>query len=543
LSIADCRLSIGRPSAHQQSTIDNRQSKIPIVTIASQGQTVRVVHVNAAAAGLRIRPDQTLAEAKAMVPQLGTYDDDPEADRRQLESLAVWAQGLSPVVHIEGDDTLIVDITGCERLFGGQANLLQTAMEGLITQGFTVRGAAADTVGAAWALSHAHPQPTVIAESGRTAADLAPLPVWSLRIDDDVVAALASVGVETVGSLLHLPRSSLASRFGEGLLDRLDQALGDLPEVLTPYQPQTVLTSRMHFGATTADRSVLTEGVHWATERFCEQLARRVAGVRQAFVTFYCPVSPPSEEVGRLHTARTHAATLEVNLSQPTRSAKHLMKLMRVRLDELCLPTPAESLTVWAREIDPLDDRQGELFDTGAEDELKLGDLLDRLAVRLGSSAVVRPRLCSDYQPERAFDYVPVTGNGRNGQASPVRGGNSTHGPTSLSVPPSRGRKSAPRPVEGDAASMGLRPLRLSPNPIEIAAISVVPDGPPIAFRFEGVQHAIADSIGPERIETGWWRGPHVQRDYYRVTTTHGRRYWIFRDHGAGRWFLHGWFA
>jgi protein ImuB len=89
---------------------------------------------------------------------------------------------------------------------------------------------------------------------------------------------------------------------------------------------------------------------------------------------------------------------------------------------------------------------------------------------------------------------------------------------------------------------MGLRPLRLSPNPIAIAVISLVPDGPPIAFRFAGVQHAIADSIGPERIETGWWRGPHVQRDYYRVTTSAGRRYWLFRDRGVGRWFLHGWF-
>ena len=515
LPISDCRLSINRTQPNRQLAIDNWQSSVPIVTIASQGQTVRVVHVNSAAAALRIRPGQTLAEAKAMVPQLGTYDDDPEADRRQLESLAVWAQCLSPVVHIEGDDTLIVDITGCERLFGGQANLLQTAMEGLITQGFTVRGATADTVGAAWALAHAHPEPTVIAESGRTAADLAPLPVWSLRIDDDVVAALASVGVETVGSLLHLPRSSLASRFGEGLLDRLDQALGDLLEVLTPYQPQTVLTSRIHFGAVTADRSVLTEGVHRATERFCEQLARRVAGVRQAFVTFYCPASPTSEELGRLRTARTHAVTLEINLSQPTRSAKHLMKLMRVRLDELCLPTAVESLMVWTREIDPLDDWQGELFDTGAEDERKLGDLLDRLAVRLGSSAVVRPRLCSDHQPERAFQYLPIVGDGQ---------------------------KPTARSAQTDAAPPGPRPLRLSPNPIEIAAISVVPDGPPIAFRFAGVQHAVADSVGPERIETGWWRGPHVQRDYYRVTTTHGRRYWLFRDRGVGRWFLHGWF-
>jgi protein ImuB len=82
----------------------------------------------------------------------------------------------------------------------------------------------------------------------------------------------------------------------------------------------------------------------------------------------------------------------------------------------------------------------------------------------------------------------------------------------------------------------------LSPRPIEIAATTIVPEGPPIAFRLHGTQHGVARSVGPERIETGWWRGPHLKRDYYRVTTKDGRRCWLFRDRDTGRWFLHGWF-
>jgi len=77
---------------------------------------------------------------------------------------------------------------------------------------------------------------------------------------------------------------------------------------------------------------------------------------------------------------------------------------------------------------------------------------------------------------------------------------------------------------------------------MEIAATAVAPEGPPIAIRFHGTQHALATCVGPERIETGWWRGPHIQRDYYRMTTQDGRRGWIFRDRATGRWFLHGWF-
>ena len=73
-------------------------------------------------------------------------------------------------------------------------------------------------------------------------------------------------------------------------------------------------------------------------------------------------------------------------------------------------------------------------------------------------------------------------------------------------------------------------------------ATAVVPDGPPIAFRFRGSQHTVAESVGPERIETGWWRGPHLKRDYYRVTTKKGQRFWLFRQRDTRRWFLHGWF-
>jgi hypothetical protein len=86
------------------------------------------------------------------------------------------------------------------------------------------------------------------------------------------------------------------------------------------------------------------------------------------------------------------------------------------------------------------------------------------------------------------------------------------------------------------------RPLCLKPRPVPIEVISVVPDGPPVRFRWHGGEHVIENSWGPERIETGWWRGPHVKRDYYRVETAAGQRFWLFRQTGTGKWFLHGTF-
>src|SRR5262249_30191376 len=86
------------------------------------------------------------------------------------------------------------------------------------------------------------------------------------------------------------------------------------------------------------------------------------------------------------------------------------------------------------------------------------------------------------------------------------------------------------------------RPLALRSSPQPIATTSVVPDGPPIRFEWDREQHVILNVWGPERIETGWWRGPQVRRDYYRVETTSGRRFWLFREAESQRWFLHGTF-
>ncbi len=68
-------------------------------------------------------------------------------------------------------------------------------------------------------------------------------------------------------------------------------------------------------------------------------------------------------------------------------------------------------------------------------------------------------------------------------------------------------------------------------------------DGSPQQFGWNGRKHFIERSWGPERIETGWWRGDDVRRDYYVVETTTGERYWLFQNLMDESWHLHGIFA
>ncbi len=215
---------------------------------------------------------------------------------------------------------------------------------------------------------------------------------------------------------------------------------------------------------------------------------------------------------------------------------------------------------LWAREVDLLDGWQEELFATDEADMRQLDDLVNRLTVRLGTQKVVRPELLSDHLPERAFRYAPCVDSTATSQRQSQ--------PEASADPPSLrrfvaaslthtlpdGRVSASKslrpcvpspsspPSRRRVVASSPRPLRLLQRPLEVAATAVVPEGPPVGFHFQGAQYTVTHSVGPERIETGWWRGPHLKRDYYRVTTDCGRRVWLFRNRDTGQWFLHGWF-
>ena len=118
----------------------------------------------------------------------------------------------------------------------------------------------------------------------------------------------------------------------------------------------------------------------------------------------------------------------------------------------------------------------------------------------------------ADAQPEYAYRYEPLAGKKRSF---------------------AKEQKPAKEP-----RALPTRPLLLEPRPIQLEVVAVAPEGPPMQFRWQGEQHRTRRSWGPERIQTGWWRGRYIRRDYYRVESDHGGHYWLFRSNG--KWFLHG---
>jgi protein ImuB len=457
----------------------------------------------------RIRPGVPVAEALAIDAHLHVEPYDAAQDMHALGRLAEWASKFSPIVALEARErrhSLLVDITGCAVCFGGEDKLLERAVRELREQEWNARVAIADTAGAAWGLAHYGDAP-FCTRPGETEAAVLPLPVAALRLPDEIVSCLAELGIERIGELMALPRSGLPARLGPVLLDRLDQALGRLPEVLVPHRPLPMVESTFSFEYASDERGAIDYALNQLIDCVCRMLEQRHVGARRVECLLYHEAARPSR--------------LEIELVRASRSARHLGMLFRARFERVAVDEPVCAVSLRVPVTVPLDGSQCEIFDADVvRDAGELARLVDELSNRLGREAVTHGQLVADAQPEYACRYEPAIQKG-------VRNLLWASGVADEQKVPD---------------TFCMRPLRLWTEPIGIPTTSVVPEGPPVRFRWAGNEYAITRSWGPERIETGWWRGQDVHRDYYLVETASGARFWIYRRRDDGQWFLHGCF-
>ena len=471
--------------------------------VANKGSKVTACCDRAYAHG--IRAGMVVAEALAMLPGLACVEEDVDADRRALIELAAWAQRYSPFVGLEdaiAPSCLFLDITGGADCFGGEEALVRKAYDEFNRNGWTVRIALADTIGAAWA----H-----VREEGRGMRDeddchsllaprpspLAPLPIAALRLSTATVALLTQLGIERIGQLMTLPRDQIAERFGAEVSLRLDQATGKVAEVIVPLHPQPDAAASWTFDDPVDRHEIVVKVLDILLERLQTVLEKRRRGVRLVECVFELEDAP--------------AQRFECSLSRPAQTASYLSGLVRTRLEQIRVAAPIRAMCVRAAVLERMPEEQPSFFEHEA-DEGALAQLLDSLASRLGRDVVTRARFVADPQPELACSFDSAL--------------------SEASLPRERGE-------EADESIFAHRPLRILPR---AAAIQVVALGMPQRFQHAGADHLVVRCQGPERIETGWWRGDDVQRDYFLVETAQGTRWWIFQRLQDGHWFLHGCF-
>lgn len=459
-------------------------------------------------------------------------------DREALQRLAAGCDPFSPAVGVEAaepPECLLLDVTGLGPLFQGEAVLAEHVRREFVRRGWQVRLALADTIGAAWALAHVSggeqdgDARSQVVPPGENLSALAPLPVEALRLSADCLRTLRDLGLRHIGQLLAFSRASLAARFGPELLLRLDQATGEVAEVIPVHHPPPAARVEWTFESPT-DRP---EMLHGALERQLVRLIDQLSPRRQGAQSLLC----------RLRGQTGRAAEVSIDLFRPCASSRHLGELVWMRLksagQKIAEPIAVLSLAVTATA--PLAEHQQELFGESSSENgsRQLALLVDRLSNRLGRAAVARPRLLPEAQPEFAWRYEALIG----GASRPVKAARSKKQRRAANSERTPCR-SAGRPEDGPSRFQPggclSRPLSLASQPGPLQVMSVAPDGPPLVFFHAGTEHRIHRAWGPERIHTGWWRGRGVRRDYYRVETTAGRWFWLFRQLTDGRWFLHG---
>lgn len=483
----------------------------PVALTFAQAGGQRLYAVNPAAVAAGLRPGLTLADARALLPELATRPAAPAADARALAALADWCQRYSPWRATDGSDGLLLGTTGAAHLFGGEAGLLADLAARLARLGLTARLALADGALAAQALArHGAGSSTLVAPGGNPDA-LAPLPVAALGLEPAAARELARLGLRRIADLVALPAASLASRFGRAVPGRLAAALAGGGPPLSPRQPVPVLVRRLAFAEPIARPEDVAAATRLLLDPLCQDLAAQGLGARRLELCLYL--------------SDGQALRFAVGLAAASRDAGHAMRLLAGRLAGLDAGFGADLLTLAVTASEPLDAAQLALAGqaTRHADGPALAELIDRLAARLGEDKLGRFAARQSHLPERAVAVVPPLDTGA----------------------PADWPATAPRPV------------CLLPQPEQIEAVAEIPDGPPALFRWRGRLQRVARADGPERLAPEWWRAggrPEADalaagtRDYYRVEATGGERYWLFRQglYGTGAapgWFLHGLFA
>jgi len=492
--------------------LNARADSPPLAVTDVENNAVRIVAHEAYAARFSIFRGQALSDARALVPDLECHTRDRAAERSLLGSLAAWCERYTPLVALDGEDALFMDVTGCTHLFGGEASFVADVETRITAQGFTVRVCLADTAGAAWAMAR-HGTGRIIARDQHIQA-ISSLPLAALRLDTSVVASLGRVGFKTIGCIADLPRAPLTARFGRHLLDRLDQASGRQDEIISPLMPVAELASEKRFAEPIVHEDDIKRCIGILAGNIIALLERRDLGVRTCEVKLF-------RVDGEVQSLGVHAAN-------PLRDPDRIAGLFHERLGRLHSDLDAgfgfDIVRLNILQADPFNGDQHDLVERKDTGE-RYAALIDRLGARLGTNRVLQFSFADTHIPERRFALVPVSG--RDGKTDPDQ-------------------VALPRPSRAPT-----RPLVLLERPEPIDAIAQVPDSPPSRFRWRKVVYEIARSEGPERIACEWWRDGRasLSRDYFRVEDTQGYRFWLFRyglyDRETTRpnWYMHGLFA
>ncbi|MEO1025907.1 MAG: DUF6504 family protein [Pseudomonadota bacterium] len=522
----------------------------PFAVVGEQQNAQVLVSLSAEAEAAGLTRGQPLRDAHAMCPDLQTKLQNRQLDQAFLTVLRRWAGKFSPWVSEEAPDALVIDLTGCAHLFGGEAALISVIEADCADLGLSVSAGVADTVGAAWALARyagagraggrsgddiaqearatrsraakrrhwekGGPAPDVVAAKasaariagvGQTRTALAGLPVAALRLPPETLETLGRLGLRQISDLAGQPRAALARRFGRVLVQRLDQALGIEPEPVSPARAPDHFAVRLTLPEPIGQGEDILAALDRLLPPLGDKLTKAGRGVRR--IRMEC------------HRSDHTMCAIEAGLARPSAHPDRIRPLLMMKLDDIDPGFGIDMIRLDAVVTEPVHAHQHRGHAEAASDGVArlagssaMDDLLGRLGARIGLEAITRLHPADSHIPEKTSKHLAAAWS-----------------EPSTAWPRPRG----PRPIEL------WRP--------EIVQADETPHLP-ARFRWRGRVLETRTGTGPERIAPEWWLDEpdwrNGVRDYWRVTTRTGERLWLYYAHGGALspgWFCHGSFC
>ena len=446
----------------------------------------------ARAAGIRLGMKR--GGVLTLSPETAMHERDMGREEAAQREVGVALMRFSPEVALLDEATVVVEVGASLRLFGGLLALCREAKAVLATLGLSARISAAPTGQGAWLLAKYGNRRVLKLASLEQRLSVLPMDaVPEIRRFADWFSGL---GCETIADVRRLPRAGLQRRCGEHLLDSLDRAFGTAPELFDWLELPPTFSARIEM----PDRLEHADGAVFGAHRLIVQLCGWLCAKQLALTAIRLLLE---HERGRNAIEPT---TIDIALGEPTWREEHLVRLLKERLHRIELSAPVIALRLEASKVESAAPASDTLFPEPGGSKEDHARLLELLVARLGEEHVLRPAPSADHRPEIANRWVPVT-----------------------------------QQAKLQELPQGLpRPTWMLDNPVRLLMRQHRPFyGSPLRMVSPG-----------ERIESGWFDGELVTRDYFVAQADDQSCYWIYRERVSSRdaeeeprWFLHGLFG
>jgi protein ImuB len=514
------------------AALQSQAGGAPRVVLDAADRNPRIIAADARAEAAGVRVGMTLAAALAAVPDIDPRPREPQAELALMQRLAGLASAFTPQVSIEAPDGLLLEIKPSIRLFGGLRELCRKlraiCLEDPVFAApelqpcFTLAPTALAALAAARAGARCF-----ITDPAVLPARLKPLPLEVLRWPEEQNRRLAAMGVRTLGELLRLPRAGFARRFGPAQLADLDRLLGRRADPRARLKRQERYRGRVDLDHELEDHERILQALQPLLAELEQFLRKRQRGI----TALQC----------RFHHYRAAATVCALRLAAPEADAGRLLSLLRERLATLALPEPVRRCELRGGALSERPLASNPLWSAGEHGHTPSGEmpaLVEHLRARLGNDAVYGLRTVPEHRPEKAWQKK---GTEKGTDLFKEKG-------TDLFLPDgeqeglrSSGGKNRSVPFSLNRSVPFSRPLWLLSTAEELEQQRGRP-------RRRGPLELLS---GPERIESGWWDGADVARDYYVARDAAGALLWVYCEcavaqpgrGGTRRWLLHGVFG